>query len=504
MSRAAEERILALGDPPDGIARGAWLYDALRRAILGGVLKPGARLPATRDLARQQGVARGTVVAAYDHLAAEGYLQGAVGRGTFVARELPDDLLTIGRKPAPDDRVAVLPDRAAALAHSPFAGAASPAQPFRPSLPALAEFPVGLWTRIGGREARRLGTALLGETEGAGYLPLRAAIRDHLAVARGLDCAVGQIAIVASVQQALDLVARLVLAPGDQAWVEDPGYPAARLVLQAAGARLSPVPVDGQGADVAAGQALAPAARLAHVTAGRHAPLGHVLSLDRRLALLRWARAADAYIFDDDYDAEHRFADRPLPALKSLDDSDRVIHAGTFSKLLFPGLRLAYVVLPRHLARPFGDALSLTARHQPLGSQATLAAFMAEGHFARHVRRMRLLYAERATAFAEAGVREWGDRLVVPPIAAGLDVACRLPAAGLDDQALADRARAAGIVATPLSRYATGRKSMQGLVLGFGAFTVSEIRDAARRLGRVLAISAQCQPADQPGGTDQP
>lgn len=498
MGRAAAEAVLALGSPPPGMARGAWLHEALRRAILSGRLKPGTRLPASRDLARQQGVARGTVVAAYEQLAAEGYVVGATGRGTFVARDLPDDLLAV--RPASEPLPAALPGCAARFARSPFAGATAPVRPFRASLPDLAAFPLALWTRLAGREARRLGTALLGEIDGVGYLPLRIAIRDHLALARGVECDVAQVAIVASVQQALDLVARLVLAPGEAAWVEDPGYPAARQVLQAAGAQLVAVEVDGQGLDVAAGMVRAPAARLVHLTAGRHAPLGHVLSLDRRLALLRWAGAAGAYVFDDDYDAEHRFADRPLPALKSLDGGDRVIHAGTFSKLMFPGLRLAYAVLPRALAPDFADALSLTARHQPQATQATLAAFMAEGHFARHVRRMRMLYAERAAAFAAAGRREWGGRLVVPPIMAGLDVACRL-ADGFDDRAVAAAALAAGITAVPLSRYAVERSDLSGLVLGFGAFEPAGIADAARRLGAVLA-SAERQPADQPGCGD--
>jgi GntR family transcriptional regulator/MocR family aminotransferase len=492
MARRAAESGLALPPRPAGAARQKWLYDALRRAILNGRLAPGARLPATRDLAREHGLARGTVTAAFEQLAAEGYVEGAVGRGTFVAKTLPDALLAVGGRRAARRSGAVgappLSRRGRRMVETPFltAGRGLPVRAFRMALPDLAAFPLALWTRIAARRARASRPALLADGEAQGYAPLRAAIAAHLGPARGIVCSAEQIVIVASVQQALDLSARLLLDPGDAAWMEDPGYPGARLALAAAGARIIPVPVDGEGMDVVRGIARAPKARLAYVTAGRQAPLGMALSLDRRLALLRWAATADAFIFEDDYDSDYRFAGRPLAALKSLDGGERVIYAGTFSKLLFPALRLAYAVLPERLVDAAAAALSLTARHAPLMTQAVLHDFIAEGHLARHVRRMRMLYAERAAALQAAAQRHWADRLALPPIEAGLDVAAWL-APGLNEERIVAIAARAGIEVAGLARYAVKARPPAGLLLGFAAFDPAAIDAGAAALARVIA-----------------
>ncbi|MEI6000948.1 PLP-dependent aminotransferase family protein [Paraburkholderia bengalensis] len=502
--RRATEIDLALNARPEGMPLQRWLYGELRAAILAGRLGPGARLPATRDLAARHGVSRGTVLGVFAQLAAEGYLTGAVGRGSFVASELPDgrfespaapDAARLARKRA-RSRIDSgdahgagigLSERGRLLARSAFAleGRSFPARAFRPSHPDLAAFPFALWARVAARRSRLSNRSILTDGEAQGYRPLREAIAEHVRVTRGIACTADHVAVVGSVQQVLDLSARLWLDPGDAAWMEDPGYQGAQRVLAAAGARIAAVPVDTNGIDVAAGRRLAPHARLAYVTAGRQAPLGPALSLERRLALLDWAHASGALVIEDDYDSEYRFEGRPLAALKSLDEAGHVIYCGTFSKLLFPALRIAYAVLPERLVEPFVAALSLTSRHAPLDQQATLHAFIAEGHAGRHVRRMRELYGERAQALAEAARRHWTGLLALPPIVAGLDAPAFLPA-GTDDALAARLAAEAGVETRPLSAYAVGRAAPAGLVLGFACVGVDEIDAGARALARVL------------------
>ncbi len=495
---------LALNERPDGMPLQRWLYGELRAAILQGRLGPGARLPATRDLAARHGISRGTVLGVFAQLAAEGYLSGAVGRGSFVASELPDGRFEPA--PAPDvtplargktatraaDGHAVragisLSARGRLLARSAFAidGRSFPSRAFRPSQPDLQSFPFALWARVAARRSRLLNRSMLADGEAQGYRPLREVIAEHVRVTRGIACTADHVVIVGSAQQVIDLAARLWLEPGDAAWMEDPGYQGARLVLEAAGARIAAIPVDRHGIDVAAGRRLAPTARLAYVTAGRQAPLGPALSLERRLALLDWAHAQGALVIEDDYDSEYRFEGRPLAALKSLDKAGHVTYCGTFSKLLFPALRIAYAVLPERLVEPFTAAWSLTGRHVPLDQQATLHAFIAEGHAGRHVRRMRELYGERAEALRDAARRHWTGLLALPPIVAGLDAPAFLPERA-DDALAARLAAEAGIETRPLSSYAIGRAAPAGLVLGFAGVGADEIDAGARTLARVL------------------
>jgi GntR family transcriptional regulator/MocR family aminotransferase len=497
--RQAEDRELALSPWPRDQTRQGWLYDEIRSAILSGRLAVGSRLPATRDLARQYRLARGTVAAVYELLAAEGYVAGKVGRGTIVLAPTPDSLLQVpprGRRGhnAPPSRRVHLSTRGRNLARSPFPmlPPAATACAFRAGQPDLAAFPLDLWTRLAGRRSRQNKPALLADADPRGYKPLRDAVAAHVAAARGISCSADHVIILSSVQQALDLSARLLLDPGDDVWLENPGYPGAAQILAAAGARVRAVAVDGSGLDVAMGLRSWPRARLAYVTPARQAPLGFPLSLSRRIALLRWAASAGSWIFEDDYDGEYRFAGRPRAALKSLDSADLVIYAGTFSKLLFPALRLAYVVLPDGLVDAFAAALSLTARHAAVMPQAVLADFIAEGHFSRHVRRMRLLYGERAAALQQAAQEYWSGLLDLPPIEAGLETAGRFPRR-VDDVEISERVRAAGIETRPLSACAIdgalGARGMSGLILGFATVGPAAIRSAAQKLASVLDAS---------------
>jgi GntR family transcriptional regulator / MocR family aminotransferase len=495
--RQARDIEVALEPRPKGMPLQRWLYGELRAAILDSRLAPGARLPSTRDLAARYRLSRGTVVTVFDQLAAEGYLVGAVGQGSFVASALPDRqphatggrAFNLGRRieakaASADVRLSI---RGRLLARTPFSleGRDLPVHAFRASQPDLAAFPIELWTRIAARRSRHSSIAVLADSDAAGFRPLRQVIADHLCAARGIVCSADQVVIVSTVQQVVDLATRLLVDPGEQVWMEDPGYPGARLIFEAAGANVVGVPVDGNGMDVAFGRTFAPAARLAYVTAGRQAPLGPPLALERRLALLAWAGKADAFVIEDDYDSEFRFEGGPLAALKSLDDTGRVIYAGTFSKLLFPSLRLAYAVLPDPLIPSFAAALSLTARHASLAPQMTLHDFIAEGHFGRHIRRMRLLYAERAETFRKTTETHLSGLLGVPTITTGLDTPVFLPE-GVDDTLVARLAAQAGIETRPLSVYSVDRPAPAGLVLGFAAIGPKELALGAKALAEVL------------------
>ena len=494
--RCATEIELALAPRPSGQTLQRWLYQELRDAMLSGRLPAGVRLPPSRELARQHGVSRGTVLAVYEQLAAEGYLTGTVGRGTTVSASLPG--LTKLNPPAPSVLVATPPRLSRAgqqLAATPFPldEGHLPLRAFRPNHPDLSAFPLALWNRMVARRSNALRPAGMGYGPAGGDGALRQAIADHLRYAQRIVCRPEQVLILASAQQGLDLCARLLLDPGDRVWLEDPGYPGARDLFAAVGAQLIAVPVDGLGLDVAAAQALAPDARLAYVTAAHQSPLGMPLAIERRLALLAWARAQGAMVIEDDYDGEFRYHGPPLAALKSLDD-DRVIYLGSFSKRLFPALRLAYLVVPESLVDPLTSAMSLTCRQVSPQMQRVLGEFIAEGHFARHLRKMRLRYAERAEVLQQACQQQLAGLLSLSPIHTGLDATALLPA-GWDDRQVVAQLLEAGIEARALAFYQIARPPPPGLILGFSAFDGAQIRAGVAGLAQVLesmAIQRQC------------
>jgi GntR family transcriptional regulator/MocR family aminotransferase len=467
------------------------LYDGLRQAILSGQLRPGTRLPSTRSLADELSLSRNTVMSAYLQLFAEGYLEGKVGAGTDVARSLPDEMLQAQTWPARQARSEEasqrLSERGRSLVAIPVALSRGQGQPraFRPGTPALDAFPFDLWRQLQARCWQHPSLELLGYGASAGYPPLREAIAEYLGAARAVRCKPEQVIVVAGSQQGLDLTVRLLLDPGDAAWLEEPGYPGARGALLAAGARLVPVPVDSEGLDVAAGIARCPQARLAYVSPSHQYPLGVTMSLKRRLALLEWASRAGAWVLEDDYDSEYRYVGRPLAALQGLDAAQRVIYLGTFSKVLFPALRLGYLVVPPDLVEAFTAARMLADRHSPSMDQAVLAEFLAQGHFARHIRRMRVLYAERQAALVEAAKRELVGLLEVRPAEAGMHLLGWLPA-GVDDRVASQRAKAHDVETPPLSSYSGEPLERGGLVLGYAGVDAGEIAAGARRLAKAL------------------
>jgi GntR family transcriptional regulator / MocR family aminotransferase len=444
----------------------------LRAAITAGVLVPGARLPSARSLAGQLGVARGTVDAGYAVLIGEGVVVPRGSSGTIVSPELA------ARAAPPAQRRMPF---AARRAETP-----GPPLPFRMGLPALDAFPRKLWTSLTVRAARAVGPEALGQLDPTGWRPLREAIAAYLGVSRGILCTADQVLVTAGFQGALALVARVLLRPGDAVWVEDPGYPFARQALEAAGATLVPVRVDREGMRVPAGVIAAPRARLAVVTPTHQSPLGVALSLPRRLALLAWAADAGAWALEDDYDSEFRYTGHPLPALKSLDRGGRVLYAGSFSKVLFPALRLGYLVVPDELSDAFARAARLWSFGLPSLEQRVVAALMAEGHFARHLRRMRSLYAVRRDALAAALTSTFGDQVSLELEAGGMHLLARFPGAA-DDGTLARRAAAAGLAPVALSSLALAHDSGQGLLLSFTNVPEGDADALVRRLAKITS-----------------
>lgn len=462
------------------------LYEALRAAILQGQVAPGCQLPATRALAAQLGISRFTVVSAFEQLLAEGFLTGQVGSGTYVSRELPRAAIEGAPRAAMHDPPR-LSQRGLLLASTRVTDTPEEGGPraFRPGQPSLDHFPAATWARIAARLYRHPPRALLSYGDVAGHRPLREAIAGYLRAARAIACRPEQVIIVSGSQQALDLAARVLLDPGDAAWIEDPGYPGARAALQGAGAVLAPVPVDAEGIVVQAGEREAPGARLAYVTPSFQFPLGVTMSLGRRLALLDWARRAGAWVLEDDYDSEFRYAGPPLAALAGLDAVGQVIYMGTFSKVLFPALRLGYLVVPPAAIDAFAQARALAGRHAPTLEQAVLADFIAEGHFARHIRAMRALYQERQAILVEAARAELAGVLDVAPSAAGMHLVGWLPPDD-DDAAAAARAAREGVEVRPLSAHAMRPGLRPGLLLGYTALDAAEIRAGVAGLARAL------------------
>jgi GntR family transcriptional regulator/MocR family aminotransferase len=475
-------------DPRSATPLHRQLYDEIRAAVLGGRLSGGARLPSTRALAADLDISRNTVASAFDQLLAEGYVAARPGAGTFVAKELPEELLRVPRgasvpaiDPAPAPQLSRRGRMLAATPVAPAAREGASACAFRPGIPALDAFPRDLWARIAARQYRQSKFDLFSYGDPAGYPPLRRAIAEYLRAARGVNCCWQQVIVTSGSQQALDLAARVLLDPGDTAWVEDPGYFGARGAWTAAGVRCVPVPVDAEGLSVAQGELSAPRARMAYVSPSHQYPLGVIMSLARRMALLAWARRRNAWIAEDDYDSEFRYAARPLAALQGLDTAGRVIYIGTFSKVLFPALRLGYMVVPEGIVDAFAAARALADRHPPGPSQALVAEFLAEGHFARHVRRMRTLYAERQGALLAAARREWAGLLDISPADAGMHLVARLRQ-GSNDREVSHRAAAAGVSAPPLSAYCHSAVLHPALLLGYSSVGVRKIQEGVRRL----------------------
>lgn len=465
------------------------LYHALRQAILGGQLSAGTQLPPTRVLATELAVSRTTIVTAFDQLFAEGYLEARVGSGTFVASTLPEEMLHVRTPEVPlleKNGFPRLSQRSQQAIQSPLVRRSqTTARAFQAGLPALDAFPFEVWSRLMLRHSQNPPVELLAYGDPAGYRPLREAIAQYLTASRAVRCQPEQVLIVSGAQQAIDLTARGLLDEGDVAWVEDPGYPRAREILLGTGARVISVPLDQEGLNIAVGKRLSEKAHLAYVTPSHQYPLGITMSLARRLALLDWAQHVGAWILEDDYDSEFRYSGRPLASLQGLDTHGRVIYMGSFSKVLFPALRLGYLVLPPDLVEPFIALRAVYGRCAPTFEQAVVADFITEGHFLRHIRRMRALYVQRQQILIEAVRQELHGAIELAEHEAGMHLIGWLPQ-GMDDCLVSQRAAQQGIDVTALSACSAHKPERPGLLLGYAGVNEEEIREGIKCLARVV------------------
>jgi GntR family transcriptional regulator/MocR family aminotransferase len=485
MAKSVSSFELSLNQRPPDQTRAQWLYSELRSGILHGRLKSGVRLPASREFADRYGLSRGTVVRVFERLHDEGYLCSRVGLGTWVNPNVLAKEAT--RKSAV--RTPEYIRRAVSGYKHPKSLIGWPrlklGQPFGMRNPALAEFPAKVWTRIAAKRARAFRSWLHEDDDGAGYRPLREAVAHYLGSSRGVRCTADEVVIVSGVQQGLDLLARLLLVPGDPVWMEDPGYFGPVIAFERAGARIIPVPVDEHGLSVTAGMKLCPQARGVFLTPAHQFPLGVTMPLSRRMEVLEWASNTGAFVIEDDYDSEYRFCGQPIPAMQGLDRSDNVIFIGTFTKLLFPSLRLGYLVLPPALI----DACVKFRRGSELYmvslDQAILCDFIVDGHLGRHLRRMRDLYATRLEALQEGGRKYLKGLLDISETQAGLYTAAHLRNRMSSRQAEA-AALAHDVDTKALDRFTLQLPDPRGLLLGFASYDEKTIGEGLVRLAEAL------------------
>ena len=458
------------------------LIEQLSKAILKGQLAPGRRLPSTRVLARILGISRNVVVAAYDDLFADGFILRQPGSGTYVNSELPS--LPRSARPALAETPRWLRPNSALTTGFPPTHA--PEVVFRPGASDIAPLPLGIWRSIWKEVASHLPPAHCGQR--GGDLELRIAIADYLGRSRGVACESGDVIITASATQAIDLIARAILIPGDRVGFEEPGYMLARQMLLARGSSIVPIPVDDDGLQVDTLPTGSSAPLLAYVTPSHQFPLGGRLPIARRIALLKWAEAHDSLIIEDDYDHEFRFDASPLPALASLDKHGRVVYLGTFSKILSPALRLGYLIAPSPLRQRLEQAALLPTDYAAWPIQRVLLACMKEGHLDRHIRRMRRLYAEKRTLLSNL-LAPVSHLAQIHGLEAGLHVYLELHSE-LESTWIVQEAYKRGVIVAPLSPFYLEKPDRNGLLLGYGGLTLSEISQGATILAEVIASIA--------------
>ena len=463
------------------------LVSALRKLILSGQLRAGDRLPASRTLAQDQGVSRTTAINAYEQLTAEGLIESHVGSGTYVSDTIPAPA-----PQAPDrDHTGTMPRLAHLSADASdqyFPRLSHPETPraFVTGMPAFDVFPMPLWARLASRHWRNPRSQIMRYPDPCGVPELRQAVSQHLRANRGVSCAAEEVFIFNGAQDAFNRIGAMLLDPGDAVWFENPGAIGARNSLISCGARLVPVPVDDQGMDVAFGRRTAPDFRLAFVTPAHQHPLGTTMTVERRFELLHAAKQAGAWIIEDDFVGEFHYGSHTPPPLKSFDTSGRVIYVGTFSKTMFPALRLGYVVAPPELVPFFRRISGATMQGAPSSIQAIMADFINEGHFAAHIRRMRGIYAERRDALMNAAVRQLSGVLTVQPTETGFHTIGDLVDPWLADVAVAQAAQAAGISTAPLSRFTIEPIARQAITLGFSAVPPAQITKGIGALAAVI------------------
>lgn len=465
------------------------LYSEFRDAILAGRFLPGQQIPPTRELAKVLKISRTTVLLAFDHLLLEGYIKGKPGAGTFISDEIPESLLLANFK----DRTAQEPERLKRqrtnvrgsklveylnrerLDYNKF-------QPFKPGVPDLNRFPCDIWSKLLAKGTSTIPKKDLGYSSSGGFKPLRKAIADYLRMARGVKCHHKQVIIINGAQQGVDIICRVLLEKGDSVGFEDPGYPDARNILSAAGMNIIPMPMDDEGMNF---KNCRQEPALLYITPSHQYPLGVTMSLNRRLELLEYATSIGAWILEDDYDSEYRYNGFPLSALQGIDNSHSVIYMGTFSKVMFPGIRLGYVIVPEDLIEIFIAAKLLIDRNSPILEQAAMEKFIAEGHYGRHVRKMRVLYEQRKKVFYELVETYLSQYLFLHPTEAGLHTIAWLKQAE-DDTIFSKMMFENHIIAPALSGYSITKKLKPALVLGYAAYSQQQIEATVKKMKKVL------------------
>jgi GntR family transcriptional regulator/MocR family aminotransferase len=463
------------------------IYQAIREAILSQLLPSAMQLPSSRDLARELGISRNTVTYAYEQLIAEGYLETRAGSGTFIADTTPDQIPETRLNTPPLTDPSGESELSAHGAQLIQQAGVSDLQwgAFMPGVPDVTLFPNKIWSRLQNKHWRRSRADLLTYGDAGGYLPLREAIAEYLRMARSVNCNASQVIITTGIHQSLDIVVKLLGEHGDSAWVEDPCYWGTRSVLNSLGIKPVAIPVDAEGMRMRLANLRQPP-RFICATPSHQYPLGMVMSLSRRRMLLEYAAQRKVWIIEDDYDSEFRYGSRPLASLQGMDTDGRVLYMGTFSKTMFPSLRIGFLVVPESLANAFAIGVSELYRGSQVFMQAIMADFMTEGHFASHIRRMRLLYAERLQLLQAAIDRHFGDGVTLTGGEAGLHLALGLPAQ-CDDLAISRAARIAGIVARPLSRYYMNSETARnGLLLGYACVPNEQIAPAFDKLAAII------------------
>jgi GntR family transcriptional regulator/MocR family aminotransferase len=460
-------------DPTVATAYYRQIYDRFRKSIAAGVMKPGERIPSARALAKELGLARGTIEVAYSLLAAEGYIQSRGQAGSIISPDLKAVAAEpIFLRPAETDPLitSYRPDTIL---------------PFQMGLPALDAFPRKIWARLGARRVRAMQPGDMMHPSVEGLPELRVQIASYLRVSRGIDCLPSQVFVSSGYRQTMSMISSALLKSGDEVWLENPGYPPTREMLSLLGISPVAVSVDHEGINVSDGITRAPEARAAVVTPAHQSPLCVSLSLPRRQRLLDWARQNQAWIIEDDYDGEYRYVSRPLPALKSLDRDGRVLYAGTFSKVLFPGLRLAYLVVPDAQVGRFAEIAAAFGGTSPAVTQSIVSEFISEGHFARHIQRMRRLYGERREATASGLQVALGKYVRIDAQPGGMHLVLRLDER--NDREIVSRLRLAGLYAEALSDWTFEGEGASALLLNFtniGSQGIAEV--LGRRIAKLL------------------
>ena len=464
------------------------LYEQIKNGIYRGMLRAGDRLPSSREMGSQMGISRNSVLRVFEQLTMEGVFETRPGAGTFVSAGA--DMLAKSKTqlPAATEKPAHIIACPYGM-NNAFKGHTSelePAVPFQVSVPMLPEFPFAAWARVSAAVHRQMNKLHLGYDDAQGYLPLRQALAGHLRISRSINCDPENIIIVNSSRQALHLAAELLLNKDDECWMEDPGYPGARSAMSRFGAKVCDIPITGEGIDIEYAMRHHPNGRLVYVTPSHQFPMGSTLSLSQRIKLLNHAAGKNMWIIEDDYDSEFRYNGRPIPALQGIDTNGNVIYLGTLSKVLLPALRLGYIVLPTAaLTRQFAVAKSAIDGQINIITQATIAAFITQGHFARHIRRMRVLYKKAQDDLVNLINLHLPGKLTLIPVDAGMHLLAWLPP-DIDAVTVAAQAKRQGLIIHALSQYGTRFNHKNGLILGFAGFGYSEMEKAVLVLKAVL------------------